>query len=71
MLLLFWFGGEFGTMLLACIALIFLYGQRWEDYMLYAYLAAFAGAALGAWLAFRIVANLSEVTIDEPPVEPA
>lgn len=60
MLIMFWFGGEMGTALLAGIVLAVVYGDQFENYLLLAYFAAIVGAVVGAWLAFRIVAGLSE-----------
>jgi hypothetical protein len=60
MLILFWFVGQVGTILLAGLAFALLSGEPFGEDLLYAYLAAFLGAALGAWFAFRIVANLPE-----------
>jgi hypothetical protein len=65
MLLLFWFGGEVVTMLLAGMALVALYGEEFKKYLLFAYIAAVAGAFLGAWIVFRIVAGLPEPGSDE------
>ena len=65
MLIVFWFGGEVGTALLAGVVLAALYGEEFEKYALFAYIAAFAGAAAGAWIAFRIVAALPESGSDE------
>jgi hypothetical protein len=66
MLLLFWFGGEVVAAILAGIVLAAFYGEEFERYLLFGYIAAVAGAALGAWIAFRIVAGLPEPGSDEP-----
>jgi hypothetical protein len=65
MLLLFWFGGEVVTALLAGMAIAALCGEEFKKYLLFVYIAAVAGAALGAWIAFRIVAGLPERISDE------
>ena len=65
MLLLFWFGGEFCAAVIAIIALVLCYGERFEEYWVLGYIAAIAGGALGAWIAFTIVAKLPEQATDE------
>jgi hypothetical protein len=58
MLILFWFGGEVCSALSAGVVLALLYGEKFQEYALLGYIAAFVGAGLGAWLAFQIVAGL-------------
>jgi hypothetical protein len=64
LLVFFWFGGEIiGAMLTA--VLLALDGQEFDDNILIMYAGAFAGAALGALLAFKIVSDLTEPRSDE------
>ena len=65
MLVMFWFGGEIVTALIAGIILGVMYGDQAESYMLIAYAAAIVGAALGALVAFQIVAMLPEAGYEE------
>lgn len=65
MLILFWFVGQVSTLLLAGLAFGQFSGKPVEEDLLYAYVTAFAGAAFGAWSAFRIVANLPVAGVSE------
>jgi hypothetical protein len=61
MLLLFWFGTEFSTLIISMVVLALVYGEHADDYTLIAYIAAIVGAALGALVALTIVKNLPEL----------
>ncbi len=65
LLILFWFGGEVLTAFLTALALYWVYDEEFESYIFFAYVAAIAGAALGAWLAFVIVSSLPALILDE------
>ena len=67
LLVLFWFGAELGGGLLCGSWLVAVYGHDADEYMVIAYLAAVVGAAVGAWLAFRIVASLPDPRPDDVP----
>ena len=67
LLILFWFGGEVGTAITAGVILALLGDEESEKYVFFTvYIAAILGAALGAWLVFRIVGSLPEPEADEP-----
>ena len=57
MTILFWFCGEIAGGVIADVVLAIIFD---EHYPFVAYVAAIAGAALGAWLAFRLVAGLPD-----------
>jgi hypothetical protein len=64
MLVFFWFGGEIiGAMLTA--VLLALGDHELDDNILIVYAGGFAGAALGALLAFKIVSDLTEPRSNE------
>jgi hypothetical protein len=65
MLVLFWFGGEIGGALLTAVGLAVFLGGEPDGFVCIAYIAAIAGAILGAVLAFRIVAGLPEPVDEE------
>ena len=69
MLIGFWFGGEILTAIWAGVMLALFFGEEFEPYVPLAYVAAIVGAALGAWLAFVIVKNLSDQSDSEPDSE--
>jgi hypothetical protein len=68
LLVIFWFGAELGGGLLSVAWLVAVNGNNAGEYLFLAYLAAFAGAAVGAWLAFRIVASLPDPQLVEPEI---
>ena len=61
LLVLFWFGAEIGSgiVILACLIIA---GEDVEQLGFVAWLGAIAGAALGAWGAFKIVDSLPDLT---------
>jgi uncharacterized YccA/Bax inhibitor family protein len=61
MLVAFWFGGEVGTALAGGIVMALLFGEQEEGGVFcFLYILAIVGAALGAVIAFQIVANLPD-----------
>jgi hypothetical protein len=61
MLVAFWFGGEVGVGLLGGIIIAVAFGGQEEDGVFwFVYILAILGAALGALLAFQIVAHLPD-----------
>ncbi len=68
MLIVFWIGGEFGTVLVAGV----FFGILGEELpFLLVYMLAFIGGGIGAWFVFKIVAKLpdlsaAEVSVSEP-----
>jgi hypothetical protein len=67
LLILFWFGAEFGSAFVAAVLLTLVYGKEAEQCILLAYVAAFIGGGVGAWLAFRVVASLPDLQGEESP----
>lgn len=61
MLVAFWFGGEIGVALLGAVVSYLVLGPQDEDGLLcFMYVLALVGAAVGALLAFQIVARLPD-----------
>ena len=65
LLILFWFSGEFSTAIIAVFVLPHVYDAQIEEYVMWGYIASLAGAVIGAWIAFRIVATLPEPGSDD------
>jgi hypothetical protein len=63
LLVMFWFGGEVGTALAIGIVMAIL-GEDPDQLALLLYVGAIAGAAFGAWGAFKIVGSLPDLSDD-------
>jgi hypothetical protein len=64
LLVLFWFGAEIGAGA-AIMLYLAMAGEDPEEYLFLIWVGAIAGAALGAWGAFKIVSSLPDLSRDD------